>query len=69
MAWVIEDWIISNVRKSSNLVTVEWVQKNDGDATQKKRGSFTHTIDADKTDAVNRSDIDTKVLADEGVRS
>lgn len=69
MAWVIEDWIIHNIRKGSNDITVDWTQENSADTMQKKTGSFAHTLDGDKTWAVNKTDIETKITANDGART
>jgi len=70
MAWVIEDYIYLNFRKSSRSVEVHWTCNNSADTTEKKSGQFTFTLDnAGIIASGEKTEIETKITNEDGIRS
>ncbi len=68
MAWVIEKWSHAQVIESNpNLVNVAWTCEEDTIPGAKKSGAFEHTLDDAKSWADNKTDIETKILNEEGM--
>lgn len=68
MAWVLDDYGYKrNKGEPVDQIEVDWKQKDDANPGFFKEGAFKHTLDGGKTWDLNKADIVTKIMADEGM--
>lgn len=70
MPWSIDGYVYLNFVSNSTSVEVQWGRKNDDDTNQKETGYFIHTLAvAGIITAAEKSSVETKINAREGVRA